>query len=235
MLNPSSSSLSDTASKEKVNPAAPDLSLSFFVGDAAGRKGDFSDSDKKFAEAVGVRFFNETEFFGQSRETCSSAKLDDLHMQIFGCTQIVVVLVGAPGSGKSHFCGAVLEVSAAGDGDASERWSVVSQDVLKVESDASHLVGSCSVLASVSSLTGPILTSSSEACGFLWPMAWACPASPSGWADKISSDLLGMCCQDQQVRMEHNWMHPRARKMWNTLCPDFCRGTSRHRLLKVST
>ena len=36
---------------------------SFYVGDAAGRARDFSDSDRKFAENVGIRFYDETEFF----------------------------------------------------------------------------------------------------------------------------------------------------------------------------
>mmetsp|Transcript_129722 Transcript_129722/g.258792 ORF Transcript_129722/g.258792 Transcript_129722/m.258792 type:complete len:346 (+) Transcript_129722:50-1087(+) len=41
----------------------PDLSSSFFVGDAAGRPKDHSDSDKAFAEAIGITFHTETEFF----------------------------------------------------------------------------------------------------------------------------------------------------------------------------
>lgn len=41
----------------------PDLSSSFFVGDAAGRPKDHSDSDKAFAKAVGISFYTETEFF----------------------------------------------------------------------------------------------------------------------------------------------------------------------------
>ena len=40
-----------------------DLSRSFFVGDAAGRKQDFSNSDIKFAEAVGLRFYTPEDFF----------------------------------------------------------------------------------------------------------------------------------------------------------------------------
>ena len=43
--------------------AAIDRSASFFVGDAAGRVGDHSDSDKAFAEAVGLPFFTERAFF----------------------------------------------------------------------------------------------------------------------------------------------------------------------------
>ncbi|ANZ73866.1 BA75_01146T0 [Komagataella pastoris] len=40
-----------------------DLSSSFFVGDAAGRKTDFSDSDKAFAETVGIQFQTPEAFF----------------------------------------------------------------------------------------------------------------------------------------------------------------------------
>jgi len=40
-----------------------DRAASFYVGDAAGRKGDHADTDKRFAAAVGVRFLTETEFF----------------------------------------------------------------------------------------------------------------------------------------------------------------------------
>jgi bifunctional polynucleotide phosphatase/kinase len=36
---------------------------SFYVGDAAGRRKDFSDSDKNMASNAGLRFFTETEFF----------------------------------------------------------------------------------------------------------------------------------------------------------------------------
>ena len=48
---------------ERNGGIEPDLKASFYVGDAAGRKGDFSDSDKKFAEAVGLPFYDEKEFF----------------------------------------------------------------------------------------------------------------------------------------------------------------------------
>ena len=40
-----------------------DISASFYVGDAAGRRTDHSDSDKAFAQALGLPFFNETQFF----------------------------------------------------------------------------------------------------------------------------------------------------------------------------
>lgn len=40
-----------------------DLDGSYLVGDAAGRKGDFSDSDKMWAAGVGIGFFTPEEFF----------------------------------------------------------------------------------------------------------------------------------------------------------------------------
>ena len=50
--------------KHQKNSSAPDASLSTYVGDAAGRLGDFSDSDKGFAEAAGLHFQTPEEFFG---------------------------------------------------------------------------------------------------------------------------------------------------------------------------
>jgi bifunctional polynucleotide phosphatase/kinase len=47
--------------------AKVDLARSFFVGDAAGRQFDISDSDKKFAEAVGLPFKTPEEVFGESK------------------------------------------------------------------------------------------------------------------------------------------------------------------------
>ncbi|KXZ54289.1 hypothetical protein GPECTOR_5g376 [Gonium pectorale] len=42
----------------------PDKAACFFVGDAAGRPGDFSDSDKGFAAAVGIEFRTPEDEFG---------------------------------------------------------------------------------------------------------------------------------------------------------------------------
>ena len=64
----------------------PDIKYAFYVGDAAGRPQDFSDSDKIFAQSVGVPFFTPEEFF-----PCQKIEVTD----------DVVVLVGAPGTGKT--------------------------------------------------------------------------------------------------------------------------------------
>ena len=46
-----------------------DLAASLFVGDAGGRKApkDYSDSDRKFAENIGVKFHTPEEYFLQAK------------------------------------------------------------------------------------------------------------------------------------------------------------------------
>lgn len=48
-----------------INEMGPEIDFdkSFFVGDAAGRKNDFSDSDRKFARTLNLQFFTPEEFF----------------------------------------------------------------------------------------------------------------------------------------------------------------------------
>lgn len=45
------------------------LKDSFFVGDAAGARGDYSDADKQFAARVGMRFFRMDEYFDSQTTT----------------------------------------------------------------------------------------------------------------------------------------------------------------------
>jgi DNA 3'-phosphatase len=60
----------ETGTWELLNRLNGDQSVavpsSLFVGDAAGRPGDFSDSDQMFAAAIGLKFFDETTFFKAS-------------------------------------------------------------------------------------------------------------------------------------------------------------------------
>jgi len=45
-----------------------DLDNSFYVGDAAGRKNDFLDSDKEFASNIGLQFYTPEQFFEGAEE-----------------------------------------------------------------------------------------------------------------------------------------------------------------------
>ncbi|TMW91338.1 hypothetical protein EJD97_014471 [Solanum chilense] len=50
--------------KKQFNSGVPiDMDQSFYVGDAAGRQGDHSDADIRFAQAIGLKFYVPEEFF----------------------------------------------------------------------------------------------------------------------------------------------------------------------------
>jgi bifunctional polynucleotide phosphatase/kinase len=79
----------------------PDTSLvlaggvvpSFYVGDAAGRPGDWSDCDKQFAQNLGVPFHTPEEFFASEPQRRRIVQR--------GAENEVLVMVGYPASGKS--------------------------------------------------------------------------------------------------------------------------------------
>ena len=150
-------------------PATKD---SFFVGDAAGRLSDYkqSDGDKQFAERVGLRFFNEVEFWMQGKVSAfTGAKDSDLNIVTrHNCTRpqiawrrrselqsdskskpanqsIVLILHGLPGSGKSTFASKIAKGSECG------QWVIVCQDVLgskkKCEEKFKHaLLQRCNII-----------------------------------------------------------------------------------------
>jgi len=74
-----------------------DLKKSYFVGDAAGREGDWSDSDAMFAKAVGVKFKTPEDVFPFDERVMS----DKVVIEEPGPGREAIVMVGYPGSGKS--------------------------------------------------------------------------------------------------------------------------------------
>ena len=72
-----------------------DKDNSLFIGDALGRKTDFSDSDKAFAEILGVSYIAPEYFFDKKEVTIKLPKIKkskDLE---------VIIMMGFPGSGKT--------------------------------------------------------------------------------------------------------------------------------------
>ena len=69
---------------------------SFFVGDALGRKSDFSDSDLCFAQAIGLKCFSPEQVFCEKNDI-------EILIPTIPITQDnqIIIMVGFPGSGKS--------------------------------------------------------------------------------------------------------------------------------------
>jgi bifunctional polynucleotide phosphatase/kinase len=90
-----------------VGSAKVSKEQSFFVGDALGRKGDWADSDKVFAQNIGLKCQSPEEFFAvkqkQEQETVEipAVNLSD--------SKQVVIMVGYPGSGKSSVAKKICE------------------------------------------------------------------------------------------------------------------------------
>lgn len=74
------------------------LKSSFFVGDALGRPNDWSNTDKLFAESIGFPIKTPEEIFPFDVHKIDNKDTDNISQE-----QELVVLVGYPGSGKSHF------------------------------------------------------------------------------------------------------------------------------------
>lgn len=68
---------------------------SFFVGDALGRKSDFSDSDKVFADNIGIKCYSPEDIFTNKSDTFEIPIIP-----LSSCPEIII-MVGYPGSGKS--------------------------------------------------------------------------------------------------------------------------------------
>ena len=86
---------------------------SFYIGDALGRKTDFSDSDKVFAENIGIKWYSPEDIFVNKTET--------FEIPIIPLSTIpeISIMRGYPGSGKStiaeNICNNENYIHVAGD------------------------------------------------------------------------------------------------------------------------
>jgi len=69
---------------------------SFFVGDALGRKSDYSDCDKVFAENIGIKWYSPESIFIDSSNNSFELPFIPLSNK-----PEIIIMVGYPGSGKS--------------------------------------------------------------------------------------------------------------------------------------
>lgn len=101
-----------------------DKTQAFYVGDAAGRKGDWSDCDKVFAERLGVRFQVPEQVF----------PLEPLVFKpippIPEGEKEVVIMMGYPASGKSTLAKTLVDYHRV-DGDALKTGSAMIKDASK--------------------------------------------------------------------------------------------------------
>ena len=86
---------------------------SIFVGDALGRKSDFSDSDKVFAENIGIKWYSPEDMFVNKSE---NFELPNISLSM---NPEIIIMMGYPGSGKStiaeNICKNEKYIHIAGD------------------------------------------------------------------------------------------------------------------------
>lgn len=114
----------------KNDGVSVDMKASYYVGDAAGRpenklrkkKKDHSSADRLFAMNLGLPFLTPEEHFSRTKPEkwtkpefipheflASPPQLVEPQVKIAKSDLEVVVMVGGPGSGKSHFCKTYLQ------------------------------------------------------------------------------------------------------------------------------
>lgn len=89
-----------------------DFNQSFYVGDAAGELGDFSNSDKEFAKNINFKFIPTNLFFTEHYNPSTQREL--------------IIMVGFPGSGKSTYALSIYNKNP-------ENYEIISGDELKTE------------------------------------------------------------------------------------------------------
>jgi len=83
-------------------------SKSFFIGDALGRKSDFSDSDKVFADNIGIPYFPPEKIFVTGH--FSSQKYDISQISLSNTSEIIIMM-GYPGSGKTTLSEEIIKTN----------------------------------------------------------------------------------------------------------------------------
>ena len=89
------------------SPVFYEKTTAFYVGDAAGRPGDWSDCDRIFAERLGVRFQVPEQVFPLDRLVFKPLPPSAPTKDASAPTKEILILVGFPASGKSTIAAAL--------------------------------------------------------------------------------------------------------------------------------
>lgn len=118
-----------------------DRTESFYCGDACGRKDDHSDCDLKFALNCNLRFITPEELFLNKKVVIPEIKYpnfgtnDQYDFKLFKPQVEMLLMVGFPASGKSHFAKKLNEIFG---------YEIINRDTLKTKqkcvSKASELI-----------------------------------------------------------------------------------------------
>lgn len=120
-----------------------DYKNSFFCGDAAGRKGDFNDTDYKFAYNCMLNFKTPEEFFLGENVVIPKIKYEfpkitsELEYEIKFKEKDMIIMVGYPGSGKSF---------VSKDLNNKLKYEIVNQDILKTKQKCINLAEKLMIL-----------------------------------------------------------------------------------------
>ncbi len=114
-----------------------DISRSFYVGDMAGRPGDRTDSDIKFAKNLNVPFYTPEEFF-LNNNSLKNYKLTgyllnnnskNTKINLKPESNSMVIISGYPGSGKSHLANKIINTPNLNPNQ--EPFNLYSRDLLQ--------------------------------------------------------------------------------------------------------
>ncbi len=99
-----------TAFRSLIPKKGLNMKLSFYVGDAAGRDGDWADVDKAFADAMGLRFYTPEQMFlpVPPEDSKKNKKPESKGIPMVSSPELIV-FVGFPAAGKSTLFKEVLE------------------------------------------------------------------------------------------------------------------------------
>lgn len=100
-----------------------EFSKSFYVGDAAGRKEDWSNVDLEFALSLGLDFKTPEEYFSSTPRKQPSPVIEKIKPDTHVQKDEIVIMVGIPGSGKSTIAKSMLPLGyEIISGDTAKTW-----------------------------------------------------------------------------------------------------------------